>query len=298
MPFDVTKQRVALGLALLALAPGCGRAQPEPVASGMAAVARSEAPSIRYLANEGVLVSLPEGTVLIDGLFGDGLPEYPVVEAATRDSLERGLGEFREIDLVLVTHVHRDHFGALAVERHLIQNPHAHLVAPRQVADSLRILGREFERIQGRVHTVDATPGGIAEIEVAGIPLRALGIAHPPSRNQPIEHVAYVVGRETTVAHLGDMGLGSAGVETLTAGRGVSVALLPYWILDGEESVARIEEALAPGCVVGFHVARGEEETAPAWLAERAPEARLLTEPSTISLAECAGSVAGHALSE
>jgi L-ascorbate metabolism protein UlaG (beta-lactamase superfamily) len=275
-----------VGLALVTAFPGCGRAQPEPAAE-MSAAAREGDASVRYLANEGVLLSLPEGTILIDGLFGDGLPDYPVVEAATRDSLEQGLGTFGAIDLVLVTHVHRDHFGARAVERHLTGNPRAHLVAPRQVADSLRILGSEYERIRERVHPLDATPGGIADIEVAGIPIRALGIAHPPSRNQPVEHLAYVVGREQRVAHLGDMGLGSAGVETLLEGRGVSVALAPYWILDGEESVARIEEALAPGCVVGFHVARGEGETAREWLAGRAPDARLLTEPATISVEDC-----------
>jgi L-ascorbate metabolism protein UlaG (beta-lactamase superfamily) len=254
------------------------------------AAGQASAALVRYLANEGVLLALPEGTVLIDGLFGDGLPEYPTVGSTTRDSLERGVGAFGEIDLVLVTHVHRDHFNAPAVERHLIQNPRAHLVAPRQVADSLRILGSEYASIGARIHPVDATPGRIEELEVAGIPVRALGIAHPPSRNQPVEHLAYVVGRETTVAHLGDLGLGSAGIETLTAGNGVALALVPYWILDGAESVARIEAALAPGCVAGFHVARDEGQTAREWLAETAPEARLLTEPSTISIPDCEGS--------
>ena len=82
--------------------------------------------------------------------------------------------------------------------------------------------------------------------------------------------------------------LRSAGFETLETGRGAAVALVPYWILDGEESVARIGESLAPGCVLGFHVARGEEESAREWLAERAPEALLLTEPSTLSITDCA----------
>ena len=281
------RARIVASLALVLALPSCGRGQPEPPAP-VPAAARAGEPGVRYLANEGVLLSLPEGTVLIDGLFRGGLPEYPAVEGATRDSLERGLGPFGAIDLVLVTHVHRDHFHALAVERHLIDNPRAHLVAPRQVADSLRILGSAYARIEARVHPVDATPGRTQELEVAGIPVRALGIAHPPSRNQPVEHLAYVVGGEKAVAHLGDLGLGSAGIETLEFGERVAVALVPYWILDGEESVARIKESLAPGCIVGFHVARGEGDVSREWLAGRAPGARLLTEPSTFSIAQCA----------
>ena len=277
----------AVGLSVAVVVSGCEHAQPESVASEPVVAARPVEPSIRYLANEGVLLSIPEGTVLIDGLFRDGLPEYPAVEGATRDSLERGLGAFGEIDLVLVTHVHRDHFHALAVQRHLIENPLAHLVAPRQVADSVRILGSEYARIEARVHPVDATPGRIEELEVAGIPVRALGIAHPPSRNEPVGHLAYVIGRDSTVAHLGDLGLDSPGIEVLAAGRGAALALVPYWILDAEESVQRIGEALAPRCVAGFHVALGEEETTRAWLAERAPDALLLTGTSTISIADC-----------
>ena len=78
---------------------------------------QSQSPSltVEYLANEGVLISSGSSSVLIDGLFGDGLPGYATVPPAVRDSLERALGRFGDIDLVLVTHVHRDHFSAPAV---------------------------------------------------------------------------------------------------------------------------------------------------------------------------------------
>ena len=115
-----------------------------------------------------------------------------------------------------------------------------------------------------------------------------LGIAHPPSRNQPVDHLAYIVGGEPTVAHLGDLGLASPGIETLATERGVAMALVPYWILEGEESVRRVEEALGPNCVIGFHLARGDEDTAREWLAARAPDARLMIRPSTLTIADCA----------
>ena len=54
------RARIVVSLAVAVAVPGCGRAQPEPVA-GVPAAAEARDLGIRYLANEGVLLSLPEG---------------------------------------------------------------------------------------------------------------------------------------------------------------------------------------------------------------------------------------------
>lgn len=234
--------RPPVRLACLALLqfPAPGAAQAPPAAPV----------TIEYLANEGVLVSGHATRILIDGLMGDGLPGYPVVTGATRDSLERALGRFGEITVILVTHVHRDHFSARSVASHLRANPHAVVVGASQVADSLALLASWTDR--SRVRVVPARPSSTARMRVGRVAVEAHAIPHPPSRNQPVEHVVWVVeldGRR--VLHLGDSSPTTSEMSA-AAGAGVDLLLAPFWVLGGVEGLERIAATRA-GQIAAFH---------------------------------------------
>ena len=47
--------------------------------------------------------------------------------------METAVGEFERLDLVLVTHIHKDHFDAAAVVRHFDNNPAATLISTPEV---------------------------------------------------------------------------------------------------------------------------------------------------------------------
>lgn len=231
-------------------------------------------PMVEYLANEGVLVTAGDATVVIDGLFGDGLPDYPVVPRATRDSLEGALGRFGDVDLILVTHRHDDHFDAAAVERHLAANGSAILVAPGDAVDAL---GEEIDlsgRFGDRIRPLKLAPGEGAELDVDGIEVRALGLAHAG-----IGHVGYRVQLPgLSVLHLGDAQPAAADVAPLLAERErPDVALLPFWILTGDGGPA-VVETIGAGCVAAFHLERGGGDVADR-LARQLPSAVVLDDP-------------------
>ncbi len=206
--------------------------------------------TIEYLANEGVLISHGPSAVLIDALMGDGLPGYPVVTGATRDSLERALGRFGSVDLVLVTHVHRDHFNARSVARHLRHNPSAIVAGAAQLSDSLADLAGWDDAARRLV--VPATPGGRSETRIGAVGLEAHGIPHPPSRNQPVDHVVWVVKiGGIRLMHIGDSSPSSAELAA-AAGDGVDVLLAPFWVLGGDRGVERMAATRASR-VAAFH---------------------------------------------
>lgn len=250
--------------ALLSILLACACAADDPArtaeraaaGSTVADVARPGAaatPSVEFLANEGVILWDGERGVAIDALFGDGLPEYPTVAPATRDSLERSLGRFGGIELVLVTHVHRDHFDAAAVGRHLFANPRARLVAPAQVVDSLTAKVPGAAALQGRIHAMDLPPGATFELDLT---VHALGIAHPPSRNQPVEHATYLVRvGGARVIHLGDSRPGPTDLTPFLEHGGPELLLAPWWILEGDEG-ARLLAVIGANRVAGFHLGR------------------------------------------
>src|SRR5687768_15490727 len=136
-----------------------------------AAPASAQAPGVRviYLANEGVILEGAGGRVLIDALFGDGLPEYAVVARPSRDSLERGLAHYGGPVVVLATHAHRDHYDSAAVARYLRSNPEA-----------------------AAVGVPGAAPHKVGPIELGWVKARPVVIPHGPTR-RPVEHTGWIV---------------------------------------------------------------------------------------------------------
>ena len=93
---------------------------------------------VTFLANEGVMISSGGTSILIDALFGDGLPGYGVVTEPTRTTLERAQPPFDRVNAVLATHIHNDHFEAGPVFRHLQHNPRATLISSREAVAKVR----------------------------------------------------------------------------------------------------------------------------------------------------------------
>ena len=93
---------------------------------------------VTYLGNEGFLLTAGETRVLVDALYGDGIPGYPAVPRDVRRELEAGRGRFAGVDLVLASHAHADHFDPAAVARHLRANPAALFLSTREAVAAVR----------------------------------------------------------------------------------------------------------------------------------------------------------------
>jgi L-ascorbate metabolism protein UlaG (beta-lactamase superfamily) len=250
------------------------------VAAPCPTAAAQPGPAVEYLANEGVLVTGGDIAVVIDGLFGEGLPEYPVVPPAIRDSLEAALGRFRDIDLVLVTHRHDDHFDPAAVARHMEANPEATLIAP---GDAVAAFPPDrLEAYGERVQPLDLVPGSYVRLDMGGFAVEALGLAHAE-----IGHVGYRIELPgMTVLHLGDAEPSPPDLSAFLEGRpGPEVALVPHWVLTGSGGPG-IVETIGAGCTAAFHLERTPGESA-ARLAEQVPSAAVLDQPGERLAGSC-----------
>ena len=212
------------------------------------------APSVTYLANEGVMLEGNGGRIFLDAFFGEGLPDYPVVPAALRDSLERGLGRFAGPAAALTTHPHRDHFDPAAVARYLGSNAEALAVGPVGIGARLDSVSPGL-----RARTRELAPKGAepATLDVGWARIQALAIPHGHTV-RPVEHVAYLIVVDgTTALHLGDTnsdpvtwpGLG------LPAGR-VDLVLAPYWYALDNERFASLLRVTRARTVVLLHLPR------------------------------------------
>ena len=156
---------------------------------GTAAVAIDD---LRYVANSGMLVATSGRRFLIDAPIRDGIVPYATSSPDERTRLEGATAPYAEVDAILVTHWHEDHFSAAAVAAHLLRSPRTLFISSPEVVERLRTAAPGLPASQTRA--VLPAPGGVEQVDVSGVPVRVLRIRHNPSRRLPEQHVGFLIG--------------------------------------------------------------------------------------------------------
>jgi len=173
---------------------------------------------IRYIANEGFLIEIGPKKILIDALFDDDtMTHCHVPDKATVEQMAGSASPFDDVDIILVTHKHRDHFDPELVLRHLDSNPTGILIAPPQAIEQLRAQTPSIEKYGQRIREIDLEMFESAELDLSGIRVQIHRIHHSKfmetneqtgeqvNRHQDIENLAFLVDvAGVALLHVGD----------------------------------------------------------------------------------------------
>jgi L-ascorbate metabolism protein UlaG (beta-lactamase superfamily) len=258
-------------------------AVPAPViASQDAAPARPAGASLEvtYIANEGILLAAGATQVLIDGLHREYRASYPFLPEPYRDQIETAQPPFDEVDVVLVSHTHLDHFHAESVARHLQHNARARLISSEQVVAQMQTWA-DYAAIESRVRAVG--PPVKQRVAVDGLSgdlsIDILGLGHG-DRHAGIQNLGHIVrlgGK--TVLHIGDASTEDASIFAafnLPAAQ-IDVAFLPVWFLTSDEGEAIVRQHIKPKQIVAVHMAAGDQQSVIDRMRARFPEAAAFT---------------------
>jgi L-ascorbate metabolism protein UlaG (beta-lactamase superfamily) len=261
-------------LPLLLAAAAC-RAAPPPPASPASAAGGELA--ITYVANEGVLLEAGGARVLIDALVRPNTLHYSVLPDGPREAIETAVPPWEGIDLILVSHMHVDHFHAEAVGRHLARAAGARLVSSEEVVGLVEAGFSDWVGVRDRVQGVAWAVGRTQTVspEGAGARVTFVGLSHGGGPVASVQNFGHLVeiGR-WKVFHGGDAvpseeNFAGRGLETA----GIDVALLPWWHIASDEALAVVRRHIAPRRIVLIHVAPVEEAEVEEHIRARAPEA-------------------------
>jgi L-ascorbate metabolism protein UlaG (beta-lactamase superfamily) len=230
--------------------------------SSAAAFAQSQT-SIRYLANEGVMVTHGDTKILMDPLFRNGFDRYQLVPDKTREAIFAGAPPFDGVDAVFVSHYHGDHFSADDMLQFLRQHIDTRLYAPAQAVAAIReIAGPDDESVFDQVTGLDLEyRDPPVSILTDNIIVEAVYIPHSgwPMARTDVQNIAFRVTLDdnSTILHLGDADariVHFATDERYWEERTVDLALPPYWFFDSEDGMKLLENRIDVRHSIGIHV--------------------------------------------
>ncbi len=228
-----------------------------------AAAAGQETSTVRYLANEGVMIAHGDTKILFDPLFENSYELYQRVPPSMRDAIFAGIAPYDGVDAVFISHFHGDHFSARDVLRLLQEREEIRLYAPAQAVTEMRKLASsEIESIFDRVTIFDLEYGDAPVfVRTDGLLIEAVHLPHSgwPTARTDVQNIAFRITLEntSTVLHLGDADARLVHFEQdeiFWDERRVDLAFPPYWFFRSADGREILEDWVRASHSIGIHV--------------------------------------------
>ncbi len=160
---------------------------------------------VRYIANEGVLISSKDKRVLIDGLHRRYEDSYAYLPDSEREKIETARPPFDQIDLLLTSHMHGDHFHPESVGRYLKSSVKTIFATSDQVAGEVAAKFSDYLAIKDRITSIAYSFKERQTKTLAGIDVEFLSVGHGTDRHAGIQNLGHVFTLGgTKFLHLGD----------------------------------------------------------------------------------------------
>lgn len=138
---------------------------------------------ITYIANCGFLYESQSSKIIIDP-FGTEFGDYFFLPSSdTRTKIETGIEPFDKIDIVLITHIHGDHFNPLLTEKFLLNNKNTKLICPPQVFKGIKDTCVNFKQIESQIISPQISMNDLETLDINGITVMAVRMQHGTDRS-------------------------------------------------------------------------------------------------------------------
>lgn len=230
--------------------------------------------TIRYIANEGVLIRAGERQILIDGLHREYKPAYAFPPTELQNLLENAQKPYDKIDLLLASHIHLDHFHAESIGLYLKNNPQALFASSEQAIGEIAKSFADYEKIKAQIKPVAYEWKKAFEYNQDGIKVRFLGLRHANAQFAGIQNFGHLIefgGKR--LLHIGDADMTAENFSAFNlATENIDVAFIPYWFLLSENGRKLVKEQFNPKQIIAVHISPDEAEKIAGQLKKESPE--------------------------
>jgi L-ascorbate metabolism protein UlaG (beta-lactamase superfamily) len=233
---------------------------------------QKKALEVTYLANCGFLYQSDKSKVLVDP-FGTEYGDFFYLPSnETKKNIIQGNVPFNKIDLLLITHIHGDHFNAKLTERFLLNNNKVKMICPPQVCKQMKDSCSNFGKIAAQIICPNLSMNESKKIEINGLSVTAIRMQHGTDRSlegvsfsdytdyEKTENFGYVIQfKETNIFHQGDACLKINEKALSNIDCPIDIAHLSYFDWDSI-SFNILKRDLNPRTVIFMHGTRPAKE--------------------------------------
>jgi len=236
---------------------------------------------ITYIANEGVLLEGGGQKVMIDALFDDFYKPYLSPSEATIGQMMASESPFQQVNLLLTTHIHRDHFEANLTGNFLKSHKESALLSSAQIRKELESKYVDFDKVSDRIKGHER---GIKTLkdQINGVTVYSFFMYHAGGeRTKSIENMGFIVemgGKR--ILHLGDSDMNPDRFKEVNLGQyNIDVALIPYWYMSSDAGIEIINDYIKPKQLIGVHYPKAPSRTALDEIRKNYPKATVFQKP-------------------
>lgn len=212
---------------------------------------------IQFLANEGVLIKTENTEILVDAIFDKKFDYLDVLPESQLQKFEKAEAPFHNVDLILSTHLHGDHFNPRLVGSHLKYNPKALFLSTNEAVNVLKEKFEDFKSISSRVNSETPDFSESKIVTLRDTEIKILRFVHPgESPWKEAENVAYLITIEgKKILHLGDSMITIESLKAYNLDKeNIDVVILPYWLLGPNQKENIIENYINPKQLLVVHI--------------------------------------------
>ena len=144
---------------------------------------------VTYLENCGFLYENNKSKVLVDPFGTEFGNFFYLPTEATQKHIVNGNIPFNNIDLLLITHFHGDHFNAKLAESFLLNNRKAKMICPSQVYTQMKDSCSSFIQIKSQIISPNLCINESKKIKINNILVTAIRMQH--GTNRSLKEVSY-----------------------------------------------------------------------------------------------------------
>ncbi len=204
---------------------------------------------VTFVGNSGFLITVGDKKILIDALTDINPRE-------TTRLLEDAKPPFDNVDLVLTTHNHDDHFSPMQVIQYMYANPDALFISTTQAIKSMEqfSVGSKHAATE-RTIAMDPRSGQPISKEIKGIRVEAIYMSHgtPPDGNEIYNNAYIITLNGVTIFQTGDIANLADIIPYKLIEKKIDLAFIQNQILQDDQVKKLIEQEIAPKYLFPIH---------------------------------------------